>query len=80
MICDGDYKIHFVALPTTVHGLVTQDKNGFFDIYINQNIGIIEQKKAIMHEFEHIERGDFLRIDEPLEKIENIHIEMGDYL
>lgn len=79
MISDGDYKIHLVPFPTTIHGLVTMDKNGFFNIYINCNIGILEQRIAIMHELEHIERGDFFRADASLEEIENICVRLGEY-
>ncbi len=50
--------------------MTVRDATGFFNIYININIGIEEQKKAIRHELMHVLREDFDREDEPLECVE----------
>lgn len=65
-----DYCIRYINLPCSVHGMTVRDATGFFNIYININIGIEEQKKAIRHELMHVLRGDFDREDEPLGRVE----------
>lgn len=67
---DEDFTVRYIPLPTTIHGITVQDKNGYNNIYINANIGIEEQKKALVHEVTHIARGDFSRPYVPLEEIE----------
>ena len=70
MYWDEDFSIKYISLPTCIHGCVVQDDNGYNTIYINCNIGIEEQKKALLHEVTHIARGDFSRPYVPLEEIE----------
>lgn len=72
MIYDGEYRIYYIALPTSISGITVQDAEGFYSIYINCNIGIEEQREALEHEFVHIERGDFYRLNVSLEEIENV--------
>ena len=54
-----DYCIRYIDLPLTTKGMTVEDGNGFFNIYINQNLSVEQQEAAIRHELEHINRGDF---------------------
>ena len=44
------------------------------DYKYNTNVGIEEQRIALRHEIEHIARGDFYRLEVPLEMIESMEI------
>ena len=65
-----DYAIRFITLPHTVKGVTVMDNDGFYNVYINSQLSIEEQRKAIKHELEHIGRADFDRILVPLEIVE----------
>jgi hypothetical protein len=52
------YAVRLVRLPFRVKGVVVRDEEDFYNIYINDQLGKAEQKKALDHEIEHIERGD----------------------
>ena len=54
-----DYCVRFIDLPLTTKGMTVEDSNGFFNIYINQNLSVDQQNEAIAHELKHINRGDF---------------------
>lgn len=54
-----DYCVRFIDLPLTTKGMTVEDSNGFFNIYINQNLSVEQQQKALEHEMMHINRGDF---------------------
>ena len=54
-----DYCIRYIDLPLTTKGMTVEDGNGFFNIYINQNLSVEQQEAAIRHELQHINRGDF---------------------
>lgn len=51
--------VHFVcySLPRNVKGLLIKDQ-GQYTIYINNEISIEEQKKAIKHELGHLVQDD----------------------
>jgi Zn-dependent peptidase ImmA (M78 family) len=54
-----EYCIRYIDLPLTTKGMTVEDQNGFFNIYINQNLSVEQQNEAIAHELKHINRGDF---------------------
>ena len=64
--------MRYINLPCSVRGLTVMDNEGFYNIYINARLSFEHQKKALMHELEHIIRNDFYKPCECLENIENI--------
>lgn len=56
---DLDYCVRFIDLPLTTKGVTVEDANGFFNIYINENLSVEQQQAALEHEMAHIRRGDF---------------------
>ena len=54
-----EYCIRYIDLPLTTKGMTVEDQNGFFNIYINQNLSVDMQQEAIAHELRHIQRNDF---------------------
>lgn len=56
---DLDYCVRFIDLPLTTKGVTVEDANGFFNIYINENLSVEQQQAALEHELKHIIRGDF---------------------
>ncbi len=56
---DLDYCVRFIDLPLTTKGVTVEDADGFFNIYINENLSVEQQQKALEHEMIHISRGDF---------------------
>ena len=54
-----DYCVRFIDLPLTTKGMTVEDSNGFFNIYINENLSAEHQQKALEHEMMHINSGDF---------------------
>ena len=56
---DLEYCIRYIDLPLTTKGMTVEDQNGFFNIYINQNLSVDMQQEAIAHELRHIQRNDF---------------------
>ncbi len=71
MVEGRDYCVRYTSLPISVHGVTARDETGFYNIYINVDQSYENQKKAILHELEHIERGDFDKSDQPLDDVEN---------
>jgi hypothetical protein len=60
----ADYCVRFVPLPVGVHGCVSEDCDGFYNVYINVRDSYDRQRKAGAHEIKkHIERGDFSKSD-----------------
>lgn len=55
-------------MPRKIKGFLIED-DGFYRIYVNNEISIEEQKKAIEHEIAHLQRGDF-NTDEDIEEVE----------
>ncbi len=73
MLIEGsDYCVRFIPFPVnSVGGMVTPNDDGSFSVYINSNLSVESQKKALDHELEHIRRGDFWN-GLPVSEIENI--------
>lgn len=49
-----------IRMPMAFKGFVLEDCNGEYNIYINDRLSPEERAKTIMHEEEHILRGDFI--------------------
>ena len=58
-----------VRLPSTIYGVTVKDENGDYNVYINSNLSVSAQNRALEHEMKHIERGDFYS-DIGIEKLE----------
>ena len=46
-------------LPCTIKAFVAMDEDGFNNIYVNSKLSREEQRKAVMHELNHLARNDF---------------------
>lgn len=53
-----DYNITYIDLPCKVKAF-TSYADGFYNIYVNSKLNIIQQQSAIIHELRHIRRNDF---------------------
>lgn len=51
--------IRLIALPPDVAGFTAPDDEGCYNIYINKNMSMEMQEKAVAHEIRHVEDGDF---------------------
>lgn len=61
-----DYNVRVIPFPNrAVPALVTPNDDGTFDIYINGLLTESQQKEALRHELEHLERDHFYK-DEPV--------------
>ena len=59
-----DYCVRIVCLADGVHGCVSEDGNGFYNVYVNANDSRERQRKALDHEVKkHIEGNDFAKLD-----------------
>lgn len=67
-----EYCIRYISLPYRIKGITVLDEMGFYNIYINSNLSYDQQKKALLHELQHIARKDFDRTDSSIFEIENI--------
>lgn len=54
-----EYCIRYVDMPSTTKGMTIEDADGFYNIYINASLSIVEREEAIKHEIRHLERKDF---------------------
>lgn len=70
MICIGDFAIHYIELPIEVPGVSVEDKDGFYNIYINCLLSEAKQREALLHEFVHIMDYDFCKQNVPIEELE----------
>ena len=61
--------VRLVRLPSTIYGVTVKDENGDYNVYINSNLSVSAQNRALEHEMKHIERGDFYS-DIGIEKLE----------
>lgn len=52
-----DVMVKAVDLPLFIKGFLKEDR-GFYYIYINQNISLEQQMKAIEHEYNHLIKAD----------------------
>ena len=66
----NEYKIRYIALPYTIKGVTVMDNGGYYNIYINSRLSWEDQKKAVRHELEHIQRDDFDNTFASLEEVE----------
>lgn len=61
-----DYNVRVVPFPNrAVPALVTPNDDGTFDIYINGLLTEEQQKEALRHEVEHLEKDHFYK-EEPV--------------
>ena len=61
--------IRTIPLPYTVHGLVTPNDDGTYNIYLNENLPEEARRRYLSHELAHIS-GDHLYDDRPVEELE----------
>ena len=61
--------IRTIPLPYTVHGLVTPNDDGTYNIYLNENLPEEARRRYLSHELTHIS-GDHLYDDRPVEELE----------
>ena len=65
----GDIFTYIVDMPCGIGGHCNPNPDGSYTICINGRLGYEEQKKAYLHELEHIRNNDFEKHD--VVKIEN---------
>lgn len=58
MPTSGDYIVRLTRLPPHVKAVTAIDENGFANIYVNDQLSVPEQSKAVLHELNHIMRDD----------------------
>lgn len=63
MIEGADFVVRITMFPHGVHGCVSEDSDGFYNIYINSRDSYHRQMKAIDHELRHILNRDFSKSD-----------------
>lgn len=61
--------VRLVALPPTVRAFTVPDAQGDYNVYLNSLLSDEQMKKSLMHEKEHIRRGDFYK-EMPVRSIE----------
>ena len=61
--------LRLAPLPARVNAVTVVDDNGDFNIYVNEQLSIEEQRRAYKHELEHI-RQNHLFINTPVEECE----------
>ena len=59
MILNNEYAIRQLDMPYTVKAFVALDEEGFSNIYVNSRLSREEQRKAAVHELNHIKQDDF---------------------
>jgi len=65
-----DFSVRLVPFPGyNTDGAITADEDGFISIFINSNVCLSRQLKALRHELEHMVRDDLFS-SEPREVIE----------
>lgn len=55
----GNYCVRLIELPYRIHGTVSMDETGFFNIYINSRGSYANQVEAFLHECEHAIKDHF---------------------
>ena len=48
-----------ISLPAKINAITVVDENGFFNVYVNSNLSLIEQQRAFKHECQHIKKNHF---------------------
>lgn len=51
--------VRVAALPSTVRGVTVPDEDGNYNVYLNQRLSYETQRRAYLHEIEHITEDDF---------------------
>ena len=62
--------IRTIPLPYKVHGLVTPNDDGTYNIYLNEHLSEETCRRYLTHELAHIS-GDHLYDARPVEELEN---------
>lgn len=79
-LIEHNAKIIYKRLPKRIYGFIFKYR-GIFLIVINWNISKEKKKKALLHEFAHIELSHLSKNKELLEfSIENIEDEADEYI
>ena len=68
-ITEDEYRVRLFPFPGDIKSAVRFDKEGFPNIYINENHSPEARKKAFLHELRHIQRDD-INNDLPIEEVE----------
>ena len=73
MIEGADYFVRVINFPKGVNrvGFVLLNSDGTYSVYINSRASAYAQKKAMRHEYCHMENDDMYG-DKDIRKIENI--------
>lgn len=72
LIENQDYFVRVIPFPVySIGGAVTPNDDGSFSVYINANLSLERQRKALKHELDHIENDDFYN-GKPITEIEDI--------
>lgn len=50
--------IFYITLPLAIRGVTLENKDGSYNIYINECLSFYEQRKALRHELSHINCND----------------------
>ena len=66
-----DYYVRQLPMPNTIHGFVAPNDDGTFSIYINSNLDISQQRKALEHEIRHIKKDHFYTDEKDIKTVEN---------
>ena len=51
--------IRLIWLPSCINAVTVPDENADFNIFVNKDLCLNQQEKAINHELEHIKNRDF---------------------
>ena len=65
----NDIIVRLVDVPVDVKGIVKEDSNGDYNIYLNARYVLEQQMMTYLHELAHIELGH-LHSSRPVEEIE----------
>lgn len=53
----GDVFVRLIPMPWQLKGMVKEDANGDYNIYIREQDPFEVQRETLLHELEHIRRG-----------------------
>lgn len=60
---NADYCVRIIALPEGVHGVVSEDADGYCSVYLNAKDSHERRCRAYEHEKRHIINGDLSKDD-----------------
>lgn len=55
---EEEYRIRLIDLPCPIRSFVQMDADGFYTIVLNSRLSAEMQRKAYLHEIDHIESDD----------------------